>query len=211
MRIPINNIINFVLLQSNKYNIDESHSLNHALSVLSFSKNIYNEEVKIKPVLKSQRHIIFTSALIHDTCDSKYIDDHTSISNITTFLNENMYSQCDIDIILKIIQKMSYHKIKKDGFPDINEYNDAFHIVREADLLAAYEFNRAVLYGIHKMSLNYKDSFVRSKELYFNRMDKHIDDGLFLTSYGKKYADFLNKIEINNINMLTNFIEEDTK
>lgn len=211
MRIPINNIINFIVLQSNKYNIDESHSLNHALSVLNYSNKIYTEEVKIKPVLKQQKHIIYTSALIHDTCDSKYDNDNHSIMNIKKFLKNNCYDEIDIGIIIKIIETMSYHKIKKNGFPNLYDYNDAFNIVREADLLAGYEFNRAVLFGIYKLDINYTESFEISKKLYFNRMDKYLEDNLFLTTYGKQHANEINENEKINIENLSNLIENDTK
>ncbi len=211
MRIPINNIINFIILQSNKYNIDESHSLNHALSVLNYSNKIYTEEVKIKPLLKEQKHIIYTSALIHDTCDSKYDNDNHSIMNIKNFLENNCYNEIDIGIIIKIIETMSYHKIKKNGFPNLYDYNDAFNVVREADLLAGYEFNRAVLFGIYKLDINYTESFEISKKLYFNRMDKYLEDNLFLTAYGKQHANEINKNEKINIENLSNLIENDTK
>lgn len=210
MRIPINNIINFVLMQTKKYNIDESHSLNHALSVLNYSKYIYNEEVIKYPFLQNQRHIIYTSALIHDTCDSKYTNDANSINNIKTFLSNNEYTKNDQNAIIKIITEMSYHKIKKNGFPKLTDNENAFHIVREADLLAGYEFNRAVLYGIYKLSVNYTESFSRSKELYFNRMDKQLKDNLFTTEYGKKRAKELNEMEKNNINIIDDFIKNDT-
>lgn len=210
MRIPINNIVSFILLQSSKYNIDESHSLNHALSVLNYSKYIFNEEVIKYPFLKNQKHIIYTSALIHDTCDSKYSNEEDSINNIKTFLSNNKYTNSDQDAIIKIITEMSYHKIKKKGFPKLIDYENAFHIVREADLLAAYEFNRAVLYGVYKLNLDYTESFSRSKELYFNRMDKQISDNLFLTIYGKKYANQLNEMEKKNINIIDDFVKNDT-
>ena len=29
---------------------------------------------------------------------------------------------------------MSYSKVKKSGFPDMNEFQTAYHIVRESDL-----------------------------------------------------------------------------
>ena len=112
MRIPINSIISFILTQTSKYNIDESHSLNHALNVLDYSKKIYQDEVLIKPHLESQQHIIYTCALIHDTCDSKYMDEEISKYEISTFLTDNKYKNDDVEQIIKIITSMSYHKIK---------------------------------------------------------------------------------------------------
>ena len=46
-----------------------------------------------------------------------------------------------LDIIFQIITTMSYSTVKKNGFPSLNEYQLAYHIVREADLLAAYDID----------------------------------------------------------------------
>lgn len=183
MKIPINNIINFVLSQTIKHNVDESHSLNHALDVLDYSNKILKEETYSKPYLNKQEHIIYTSALLHDTCDSKY-SDNVEIEKVCSFLKDNQYSTSDINVIMEIISTMSYSKVKKNGFPELDTYQDAYHVVREADLLAGYKLNRAILYGIHRENLNYIDSFYRSKDLYSHRMGNFISDGLFLTKYG---------------------------
>ena len=82
MKIPINNIVQFILLQCKQQNIDESHALHHALNVLDFSKKIYNAEVVNYPILAKQDHIIYTSALLHDMCDSKYNENVYSLSLI---------------------------------------------------------------------------------------------------------------------------------
>ena len=119
MRLPINNIIKFVLAQSMKYNIDESHSLNHALTVLSNSKKIYDKEVQHYEYLKEQTCVIFTSALVHDICDTKYAPGKESLQEIESFLYENAYNKPDTDTILSIIDNMSYGKIKKNGFPNM--------------------------------------------------------------------------------------------
>lgn len=208
MRIPFNSIIQFVAHQCTKYNIDESHSLNHAMCVLNYSKQIYDTEVKITPYLYNQKHLIYTSALLHDTCDSKYTDEIDSIHEIKKFLHGNDYSNNDTDIIVDIISKMSYHKIKQNGFPELNEYTRAFHVVREADLLAGYDFNRALLYGMNMMDMNFEDSFYKSKKLFYDRMDKHISDNLFTTKFAIEHAnDFCDK-EKKNILVYENLIKD---
>lgn len=208
MRIPFNSIIQFVAHQCTKYNIDESHSLNHAMCVLNYSKQIYDTEVKITPYLYNQKHLIYTSALLHDTCDSKYTDEIDSIHEIKNFLHGNDYSNNDTDIIVDIISKMSYHKIKQNGFPELNEYTRAFHVVREADLLAGYDFNRALLYGMNKMDMNFEDSFYKSKNLFYDRMDKHISDNLFTTQFAINHAKEFCEKEKNNILVYENLIED---
>jgi len=210
MKIPINNIVNYILFQTKKYNFDESHALNHALDVLSFSKRIFDHEVINYPYLKKQQNIIFTSALVHDICDSKYRNEKESIIELKTFLIQNKYSDLDTNTIIDIISKMSYHKIKQNGFPDLGEYQKAFHIVRESDLLAAYDFNRTILYGIYKQNLNYKTSFKKSKQLYEKRMDKHISDNLFTTIYGIERAKILNNEAKEYISNIENLINNNT-
>tara|TARA_Y100000389_G_scaffold203531_2_gene252212 strand:- start:193 stop:825 length:633 start_codon:yes stop_codon:yes gene_type:complete len=190
MRIPINNIVQFILLQCKKQNIDESHSLGHALNVLDYSKKLYNEEVVNYPILMKQQHIIYTTALLHDICDSKYNENvYSSLNLIQDFLYDNKYLEQDVDIISNIIDGMSYHKVVNYGFPNVKEYQTSYHIVREADLLSGYEFNRAVLYGIHKRNQTYLDSFDESKDLYKTRMGTLISNNMFTTNSGKCYAE----------------------
>ena len=42
MRIPFNKLVSFIIYQSQKLHIDESHSLHHALNTLDYAKQIYN-------------------------------------------------------------------------------------------------------------------------------------------------------------------------
>ena len=76
-------LINFTLSLVNKYsknfNIDESHSLRHSLDVFHNAKEIYKSEVYENPFLKQQQNEIFCSAIIHDLCDSKYINKEKSL------------------------------------------------------------------------------------------------------------------------------------
>ena len=41
-------------------------------------------------------------------------------------------------------------------------------------------------------------------------MDKQLSDNLFLTIYGKKYANQLNEMEKKNINIIDDFVKNDT-
>ena len=53
-----------------------------------------------------------------------------------------------MDVIGDIIGSMSYSKVKKNGFPELGDYQTEYNIVREADLLAAYDIDRAIIYRI---------------------------------------------------------------
>jgi HD superfamily phosphodiesterase len=210
MRIPLNNIVQFVLSQCNKYNIDETHALNHALNVLNYSKQIYNEEVNIYEKLKQQQHVIYTSALMHDICDSKYTDEKKAINEIQEFLISHEYKPVDISVIKQIISTMSYHKIKENGFPDLGDYQQAFHVVREADLLTAYDFNRMLLYGVYQNTDTYETSFLRSKQLYMDRVDKHYHDGLLTTQYAKRCAADLNARELTTMRCIESLLYDES-
>ena len=66
-------------------------TVNEAI-VLDYSKQIYNAEVVNYPILMKQQHIIYTSALLHDMCDSKYNENtYKSINTIQDFLFDNKY------------------------------------------------------------------------------------------------------------------------
>ena len=66
-------LIRFAVSSLKLFHIDESHGLSHALNVLHHSHNILQSELPKNPFLEHQRNIIYTSALLHDICDKKYI------------------------------------------------------------------------------------------------------------------------------------------
>lgn len=207
MKIPINELCLFIKNMCSKNKIDESHGLKHALDVFRYSTILVKEETKQFPFLKKQESIIYTSALLHDTCDKKYVDENTAIKDIKNFLNCNKYlDQNEIDMVINIIKTMSYSKVKQNGFPEFNEYQMAYHIVRESDLLAAYDFDRTLLFGLYHHNLNYKDSFEKSEDLYLKRMAKHDEDGLLITNTAKLMANSLLKDNLNHISHLKNLL-----
>ena len=185
MTIPFSKICSFIKTTCHRYNIDESHGMKHALDVYKYSRNLVSSECENVPHLLQQKSVIYTSALLHDTCDKKYMDESEGILNIHLFLNSTQcYSKVETDIILKIIQTMSYSKVKVNGFPTLGIYQKAYHIVREADLLTAYDFDRGLLYTMNNYKIEYKIAFALANDLYQQRMAKHIEHGLITTKYG---------------------------
>jgi len=196
----ITKLFQFVLMTTNKYEIDESHGLAHSMNVLHFANNIYEAEKENYPILESQAKVIFVSAIIHDMCDKKYVDESEGLYNINAFLDDKMTKE-EIDMTKKIINTMSYSKVKKQGFPELHEYQMAYHVVREADLLSAYDFDRCMLYKIYNENgkrdqnnnnnnhdnMNVLDAFNNANELFQNRVLKHNTDGLFITEYSKHH------------------------
>lgn len=177
----LSKLLQFVLFTSQKYNIDESHGIGHSMDVLHFAHNIYENEVCTNPFLKKHENIIYVSAIIHDMCDKKYMNQDDGIFEIENFLQKKLPVN-DIDVVKQIISTMSYSYVKKNGFPILGEYQHAYHIVREADLLSAYDFDRCMTYKLH-LNGDIDDAFEDSLDLFNNRVLQHNKDNLFLTDY----------------------------
>lgn len=189
----LNKLYQFVLYMTAKYNMDESHGIMHSMNVLNYAHNIYESELPKNPFLVDQQTIIYVSAALHDMCDRKYIDEDLGIKQIQDFLEDRM-DQKEIEITKKIITTMSYSKVKKHGFPELGEYQPAYHIVREADLLSAYDFDRCITYKMKQYNENFESSFHDAKKLFEERMFQHNNDGLFISDYSKHESFILEQI-----------------
>jgi len=203
MRItPIINLVNhlfyYVIKISKDYNIDESHALKHSIEVYKYANKIYNNEVKYNPYLKEQKKIIMTSAILHDMCDKKYIDENIGMNMIKDYCKDYI-SNDELNVIETIISTMSYSKVKKNGYPQLDEYELAYHIVREADLLAAYDIDRTIIYSMYKENLDYYEAVKRTIELFNNRVLKYRSDDLFITSYSEELSLKLHEKAINDL------------
>jgi len=204
MKIPLNKICKFIIQTCKKYNIDDSHGIKHALDVYKYSRFL----VKHGKIPESQENIIYTAALLHDTCDNKYMNEIEGINNIRFFLGTSeFYKHSEIDVILNIIQTMSYSKVKEVGFPDLGLYQQAYHVVREADLLTAYDFDRCLLFTMHNYNVDYDEAFKIAKNLYEKRMAKHIKDGLITSNYGIEEAIKLNAENMQNIKSIETMLD----
>jgi len=203
----ITKLFHFVLLTTKKYSIDESHGLSHSMNILNYAHNIYNSEKESNPFLESQEKIIYVSAIVHDMCDKKYMDEKTGIMGINKFLTETQQlTPNEIEISKKIIETMSYSTVKRKGFPELNEYQQAYHIVREADLLDSYDFDRCLIYNMYKNNSDIISSFDYATQLFENRVFKHFDDGLLTTNYAIKQHDILKETAENRINFWRSII-----
>jgi len=161
------------------------------MEVLDHANSIFNNEVKKSPWLEKQKNIIFSAAILHDMCDNKYLDESLGMIRIKECLEaESSITSQEVDIILKIISTMSYSKVKKYGYPKNlpDKYMLAYHIVREADLLAAYDFNRCILYRMMKTRATYDEAVRNATTLFENRVFKHNEDNLFITDYSKELS-----------------------
>jgi HD superfamily phosphodiesterase len=184
-----------------KYSIDESHGVSHSMNVLNYASEIYNSEVVKYPILKNQEKIIYVSSILHDMCDKKYMDQDSGIKNIEDFIKDEL-SPTEISVTKLIISTMSYSYVKKHGFPELGPYQKAYHVVREADLLSAYDFDRCMIYKMYKNETDLITSFNDAEYLFNNRVLKHNEDNLFFTDYSKKLSI---KLESNAINRIASW------
>lgn len=182
----------YVVETSKKFNIDESHALKHSMEVYGFANRIYENEVKKFPDLEKQREIIYMAAIGHDMCDKKYMDEKEGIELYKNYLSDIM-SSSDLEVVGNIISTMSYSKVKQNGFPDLGKYQIAYHIVREADLLAAYDIDRCIIYSMYRDNIDYFAARAIAVELFDNRVFRMRQDRLFKTEYSRKESLKLHK------------------
>jgi HD superfamily phosphodiesterase len=183
-------LFHFVMMTTKKYSIDESHGLSHSMNVLYYANEIYESELLKKPFLENQKKIIFTAAALHDMCDKKYMTEEDGISAIQDYF-QNDITETEMDISAKIMTTMSYSKVKASGFPSLGVYQDAYHIVREADLLTAYDFDRCMIYNMYKKNNDFHASYEDAVNLFECRVLRHNEDHLFLTDYSQQHSKFL--------------------
>ena len=174
----LNELFKFVILTSASYKIDESHALKHSMDVYYYGNKIFNEEIKHNPLLQNNKIIIDICCILHDMCDKKYMDEQEGLKNINDFLLDKI-EQTNIKLINDIISTISYSKVKKNGYPELKEYNEIYHIVRQADILAAYDIDRAIMYSMIVDNKIYNNSLEDAIKLFDNRVLKHIHDGTF--------------------------------
>jgi hypothetical protein len=187
---------------SSKHNIDESHALKHSIEVLHYAEEILKSELLQNPCLKSQQDVVFASAILHDMCDGKYIPNECDgIGEIKTYIGDHL-NPINFELMSNIISTISYSKVKKNGFPDLGDYQLAYHIVREADLLAAYDIDRCIMYGMTVEKLDYSVSLERAIALFQSRVLTYRSDGLFVTEYSQKKSFELHEKAVENLKKL---------
>lgn len=192
-------LFSFIIMIINKLKIDESHGLLHSMEVLNNAHEIYESELKKNPDIIKYENIIYISAAIHDMCDKKYIKEEDIIKEIEVFLEQEI-SKEDCEIIIKIITTMSYSTVKKNGFPILYDKQIAYHIVREADLLASLNFDRCISYKMLKLDSNIYEAFNDANNLFNERMFRHSIDNLYITDYSKNKDLILQNIAHTRIN-----------
>lgn len=201
-------IFHYITMACSAYPIDESHGLYHSLNTLVYTSNILQEEIAVNPYLKEQERIIHTAALLHDMVDHKYIKmTDNAILQLRSYFRRD-FTPTELDVIEKIITTCSYSKVKKDGFPDLGEYQTAYHIVRESDMLCAYDFDRAISYMIHQdrkpnliipNGCTFESAYENCCDFFEKRVFTQIKDDLFYLPYSKRTAPILQENAVERI------------
>ena len=207
-------LFHYVLLSVSKYNIDESHGLTHAMDILRNANKIYENECIKYPYIKNHEKIIYVSSVLHDMCDKKYMKQDDGIKEINNFLSnikddygQNYITSTESVVIKDIISTMSYSTVKKNGFPNLGEYQLAYNIVREADLLSGYDFDRCMIYQMSQKKCSINEAYDDAVKLFNKRIFKNKEDGLFLTNYTQQnYISYENnaKLKINHWKRILN-------
>ena len=195
--VSFNDLFTFVLMMSSKYNIDSSHSEKHSMDVLHFADENYRSQLKDFSFLEKQKNVIYTAAILHDMCDKKYMKQDEGIAEIEDFLKYSLKPE-ELYYTKQIIETMSYSTVKKNGYPDLGNYQLAYHIVRESDLLASYDFDRSVIYHMNKGN-NITESYHNALELFNNRVFNYNTDKLLWSNYAQQKSVFLSGIAIKRI------------
>lgn len=189
MTLLFSKLFQFVLAMTAKYEIDESHGLSHSMDVLHYAQKIYESEALQYPQLYGHENVIMTAAIVHDMCDKKYMAEDEGVSIIGDYLRlTNQLYEHEIAAVQNIISTMSYSTVQKRGFPKLGEYQRAYHVVREADLLAAYDFDRCMIYAMTQHELPLHVAFEESVNLFEKRVLRYDEDGLLLSGYAKQEA-----------------------
>jgi HD superfamily phosphodiesterase len=201
VQLSLSKLFQFVIAVSYRHNIDESHSLGHSMRVLHFAEQIAAEEplyLTSPSLLEIQKPVIQAAAVLHDTCDKKYRDEQIGLMEIRDFLAPMMSSHQIADTV-RIIENMSYSKVTKTGMPDLGNLQTAFNVVREADLMDAYDFDRSMMYHLHKHGKTFEDAHKDATELFERRVFKHAEDGLLFTEYAVRRHPELTRTAMNRM------------
>jgi hypothetical protein len=135
------------------------------------------------PYLGSQTNVIYSAAVLHDMCDKKYMKQEEGVAEIEQFLKKEVkLTPEEVHYTKRIMETMSYSTVKKYGYPDLGDYQMAYHVVREADLLTSYDFDRAMIYHLNRGN-DLTNSYQNALEVFQDRVFNYNTDKLLLSDY----------------------------
>lgn len=196
-------IIEFV--KNELKNDNSGHDFKHCVRVVNNAKILIKHE-------GGNRKIIITACYLHDIVDDKIFNDiQPQINKIKTLLYANHYHEAEVNEILEIISKISFHH---GNIEDVNNLN--LEIVRDADrldALGAIGIIRTIEYGNNKMRAFYEDDNLKEENemLTFNlstntSLSHFYDKLLKLKDYMHTYT--AKKIALKRTIFLEEFLNE---
>ena len=194
----VSSLIQFIMATTQAKSLDESHGIIHSFNTLHYAQNIYENEKFNYTDLIPQERVIYVASALHDMCDKKYMDEKEGIEHIDNMLKQHI-TPSEIQAVHDIIETMSYSKVKIKGFPDLGKYQYAYHVVREADLLCAYDFDRALIYHMYHKNNDFQEAYQESINLFKKRVFRHEKDNLFTYGYSRQKAMELKKHSLQRI------------
>lgn len=149
--------------------IDSSHDEKHMARVADLTAHL--NTLCGRNVSQEESDVMILAAFTHDLCDRKYIDPDSGLLTIRDWL-PSVASEDQREAVLKIITTMSYSKVSKNGYPsDLGKWELAYHHVRVADLIDAYDIQRCYDYQTHAHpSMDERDKWLAVIELFERRV-----------------------------------------
>jgi hypothetical protein len=162
-------VLEFVEKMCWKYCIDESHNVTHSLDCIQFANLLLDENQNVS---RDEKTVILFAAAVHDTVDKKYTQSSLAVKEVRDFFESIDLPHELIEAIVSIITTMSYSYLldrKKNGqsFPDHGKWQNAYDIVRHADLLCSYRVKRCLQYQKHLTPyISDEDAMERVRHLF---------------------------------------------
>jgi len=177
----------------------------HSMAVLRYADELYRSQFNMFPYLKDQTNVIYSAAVLHDMCDKKYMTQSEGIKEIDEFLQDKL-NKDELFYTKQIMETMSYSTVKKNGYPELGDYEMAYHVVREADLLCSYDFDRCITFKLNQ-GMPLTDAYHDALELFHNRVFNYNTDKLLISDYAMKESHHLNLNALKQINTWHNIIK----
>lgn len=144
-------------------NYDSSHDLTHFINVVNYITQILhyeeNNTFKLFENMSNEeteryKNIMYIAGFCHDLIDGKYVNPESSKEKLIELFKENNYPPEDLEVILFIIENMSFSKQRKSEQEEIKgimweKWGKYLDIVSDADKLDAYRVERVIAFQQH--------------------------------------------------------------
>lgn len=144
-------LIDYAVKIIEKYNIDDSHGIAHAMRVINYVRELFNV---VSPRVRDwssedTEHITITAAFVHDVIDNKYmgVNEKEELKNLMVCIKSLGYTDEQVEAIYFVITNMSWSKRRvrelngESHIPD-SDYTAITALVAECDQLDAYDPKR---------------------------------------------------------------------